>query len=94
LKEVNQDPEKDDGCVRMLRLPNGLEKLVLGRNMSIWGHRGGIERAKTTFNGDKLDHNDAEPEASIRARLKLHLSRNSVAGDEKRVGEGDGHLDL
>jgi hypothetical protein len=94
LKEVDQDLERGDGCVGMLRLRNGLGKLVLERNMSMWGQCGGIERAKVTFDGDKLDHDDAEPKAFIRAGLKLQLARNSVAGDEKRVGEGDGHLDL
>lgn len=38
-----------------------------------------------TFDGDELDHNDSEPEAFVRAGLKLHLSRNGVAGDVKRV---------
>jgi hypothetical protein len=62
--------------------------------VSRWGHRKGIEREKATFDGDELDYNDAKPEAFVRAGLKLHLSRNRVAGDVKRVGEGDGHLDL
>jgi len=55
---------------------------------------GTVGGRKATFDGNKLDHNDAEPEAFIRAGFKLHLARNSVAGDEKRVREGDGDLDL
>lgn len=78
----------------MLMLRNGLEKLVLERNVSIWGHCKEIEREESTFDGDELDHDDSKPEALVRAGFKLHLSRYSTAGDVKRVGEGDGHLDL
>jgi hypothetical protein len=43
---------------------------ILQGHMSRWGHRGdgegGLEQARATFDGDKLDHNDTKPEAFIR----------------------------
>jgi len=38
-----------------------------------------------TFDGDELDHDDAETEAFVRAGLKLHLSGDYFAGDVKWV---------
>ena len=58
------------------------------------GPRKGIERRKATFDGDELDHDDTKPEAFVCAGLKGQFPRNNAAGDVKRVGEGDGHLDL
>lgn len=52
------------------------------------------DRATGTFDGDELDHYNAETETSVRAGLKLDLSRDGVARDVKRVGEGDGDVDL
>ena len=67
---------------------SGEERINLGE------HRKGIEREKATFNGNKLDHDDTKPEAFVRSGLKGQFPRNNAAGDVKRVGEGDGHLDL
>lgn len=43
------------------------------------------DRAVATFDGDELDHNDAETEAFVRAGLQLHLTGNGIAGDVKWV---------
>ena len=48
------------------------------------GNTGGIWRSQT-FDGDELDHDEAEAEAFVRAGLKLNLSGDCVAGDVKWV---------
>jgi hypothetical protein len=57
-------------------------ELCEGRELN-WGTSG--NRATVTFDGDELDHDDAETEAFVCAGLKVHLSRNGIASDVKRV---------
>ena len=47
-----------------------------------------------TFDGDELDHDDAETEALVGAGLELHLSCNRITCDVEWVREGDRDLDL
>ena len=55
-----------------------------GKDRVRLGNTGGIRQLQT-FDGDELDHDDAETEAFVCAGLKLHLSGDCVAGDVKWV---------
>jgi hypothetical protein len=86
LKEAGQAFERGDGCGGMSMLQNGLDsrEVSSGKERVRLENTGGIRRLQT-FDGDELDHDDAETEAFVRARLKLHLSGDCVAGDVKWV---------
>ena len=54
----------------------------------------GFTGGRRTFNGDELDEDETDAEASVRPALHLHLPGDRAACDEALVGERERNVDL